>query len=145
MNTKVIGAIVVLILLLVGGFLLLRGNNQSKQSNTSSAGDSSNSTQTPQADSSSSSEEIMVMGSSFKFEPSQINAKVGETVKIRFMNTSGTHNLTIDGLNVTTKTLASGQEEVVEFTPDRAGTFQFYCSVGSHREQGMVGTLTVTN
>jgi uncharacterized cupredoxin-like copper-binding protein len=29
------------------------------------------------------------------------------------------------------------------FTPSKAGTYEFYCTVAEHKEAGMVGTLTV--
>jgi uncharacterized cupredoxin-like copper-binding protein len=31
----------------------------------------------------------------------------------------------------------------VQFVADKTGTFEFYCSVGNHRQMGMVGTLVV--
>ena len=31
----------------------------------------------------------------------------------------------------------------VEFTVDKTGTFEYYCSVGQHRANGMVGNLIV--
>ena len=34
-------------------------------------------------------------------------------------------------------------EEVLEFTADKAGSFEYYCSVGEHKAMGMVGTLKV--
>lgn len=87
--------------------------------------------------------EVMVGGSNYKFEPSQIKVKLGDTVKVRFMNTQGTHNFTIDGLNTKTNTISSGQEETIEFTASEVGNFEYYCSVGNHKEQGMVGSLVV--
>lgn len=41
------------------------------------------------------------------------------------------------------KIIEGGQEDVIEFTPDKAGSFEYYCSVGKHREMGMKGMLTV--
>jgi hypothetical protein len=39
--------------------------------------------------------------------------------------------------------VGAGASDVVEFTADKAGTFEYYCSVGNHRAMGMKGTLTV--
>ncbi|MEY4731380.1 MAG: hypothetical protein RL681_326, partial [Candidatus Parcubacteria bacterium] len=46
--------------------------------------------------------------------------------------------------NAATKVLTDGQSETIEFVANKAGTFEYYCSVGSHRQMGMKGTLTVT-
>ncbi|KKT09719.1 MAG: Plastocyanin [candidate division WWE3 bacterium GW2011_GWB2_43_22] len=55
----------------------------------------------------------------------------------------GTHDLRLDEFNVATKLLKAGETDTVEFTADKAGVFEYYCSVGEHRKMGMVGTLTV--
>lgn len=87
--------------------------------------------------------EFTVTGSSFKFEPNVLTVNKGDTVKITFKNTGGFHDLTIDGYNVHTKQIAAGATDTLEFTADKAGTFEYYCSVGNHRAMGMKGTLTV--
>lgn len=87
---------------------------------------------------------IEVEGSSFKFSPTNITVKKGEAVTIVFKNAGGIHDFVIDEFNVKTAQIQGGAMEEVTFTPDKAGTFEFYCSVGNHRAMGMVGTLTVT-
>ncbi|MBI4015433.1 MAG: cupredoxin domain-containing protein [Candidatus Aenigmarchaeota archaeon] len=88
--------------------------------------------------------EKSVTGSSFKFEPSTISVKKGDRVKIRFVSADVGHNLMITGYGQT-KVISSGAAaETIEFTADKAGTFEYYCSVGSHKALGMKGTLTVT-
>jgi plastocyanin len=84
-----------------------------------------------------------VEGSGFKFAPATMEVKKGDTVKITFKNTQGFHDFVIDEFKVKTKQIAAGKEETVEFVADKAGTFEYYCSVGTHRQQGMKGTLTV--
>jgi len=88
--------------------------------------------------------EFTVSGSSFAFAPATMTVKKGETVRVTFKNTSGTHDWVLDEFNAKTKVLSAGQQEVVEFVADKAGSFEYYCSVGKHREMGMKGTLTVT-
>jgi uncharacterized cupredoxin-like copper-binding protein len=39
---------------------------------------------------------------------------------------------------------AVGQSATLEFTPSKAGTYEFFCTVAGHKEAGMVGTLVVT-
>jgi plastocyanin len=84
-----------------------------------------------------------VTGESFSFSPSTIRVKKGDPVEITFKNTEGFHDLVIEGYNVRTKQIAAGKEDMVSFTADKAGSFVYYCSVGNHRAQGMVGTLIV--
>ncbi|HRH31719.1 MAG TPA: cupredoxin domain-containing protein [bacterium] len=85
-----------------------------------------------------------VTGENFSFEPSTLTVKKGDTVRIIFKNEDGFHDLKIDELNVATKQIQGGAEETVEFVADKAGTFEYYCSVGKHRDMGMKGTITVT-
>jgi plastocyanin len=87
--------------------------------------------------------EFTVDGSNFKFAPSDIKVKQGDKVKITFTNSAGFHDFVIDELGVKTPVIQSGQDAVVEFVADKAGTFTYYCSVGNHRQQGMEGTLIV--
>ncbi len=84
-------------------------------------------------------------GSNYKFNPMEIRVKKGETVRINFVNDEGTHNFIVDGLNLRTQTISSGNVDTVTFVPDKAGEFEFYCGVGNHRELGMKGTLIVEN
>lgn len=84
-----------------------------------------------------------ITGSDFAFEPKTITVNNGDTVRITLDNKKGFHDLVIDEFQVATKKLQAGQKDVVEFTADKVGTFEFYCSVGEHRAMGMKGTLVV--
>jgi len=84
-----------------------------------------------------------ITGQNFSFAPSAITVNRGDRVKIIFKNASGVHDLKIDGLNVGTSVIQGGQEATFEFVASTAGTFEYYCSVGSHRAMGMKGTLVV--
>ena len=53
------------------------------------------------------------------------------------------HNFVIDAFNVKSNTIGSGETTTVSFTPDKTGTFEFYCSIGSHKQMGMKGNLIV--
>lgn len=93
---------------------------------------------------SGTTKEFTVTGSNFKFAPATMSVKKGDTVKITFNNSSGTHDLRVDGYNVGTKVIQGGASETFTFVADKAGSFEYYCSVGQHRQMGMKGTLTVT-
>ena len=84
-----------------------------------------------------------VEGSPFKFAPNVIRVKKGDTVRITFKNAGGIHDFVIEEFDVATEQLAAGASETVEFTVEKAGTFEFYCSVANHRAMGMTGSLIV--
>lgn len=87
--------------------------------------------------------EFVVDGSNFSFNPATIFVNKGDTVKITFNDNDGTHNLVIDGYNLSTNVIDGGSSDSIQFVADKTGNFEFYCSVGSHRDLGMTGTLTV--
>lgn len=79
-----------------------------------------------------------------KFDTTSFSVKKGDRVKVTYTNGGGTHDLRIDGYSVGTKVLQKDASESFEFVADKAGSFEFYCSVGNHRAMGMKGTFTVT-
>ncbi|MBY0539324.1 cupredoxin domain-containing protein [Patescibacteria group bacterium] len=87
--------------------------------------------------------EFTVDGKNFSFTPELVSVKKGDTVRIKFVNSQGFHDFVIDEFKVATPQIKEG-EAVVEFVADKAGSFEYYCSVGSHRAMGMKGTLQVT-
>jgi len=72
-----------------------------------------------------------------------ITVNEGDTVTITLTNSEGFHDLVIDEFGVATEKIRAGDTTSVTFVADRAGTYEYYCSVGNHRAQGMVGTLVV--
>jgi len=87
--------------------------------------------------------EFTISGKNFSFAPSAITVNKGDKVKITFQSSAGFHDFVIDEFGAATKQLTSPAEETIEFIADKTGTFEYYCSVGSHRAMGMKGTLTV--
>jgi plastocyanin len=88
--------------------------------------------------------DFTVEGTPFAFAPKSMEVKVGETVRITFVNKEGFHDLVIDEFaGARTKQLKAGESETITFVANKAGTFEYYCSVGDHRVMGMVGTLIV--
>lgn len=88
--------------------------------------------------------EFTISGSNFSFSQTSLSVQKGDTVKITFKNEEGTHDWVVDEFKTRTKILKAGEEETIQFTADTVGTFEYYCSVGQHRQMGMKGTLTVT-
>jgi plastocyanin len=80
---------------------------------------------------------------SLKFDQSTLTAKAGK-VTVKFDNPSSTpHGVTIEGNGVEQASdVVTGKE--TSFSVDlKPGKYTYYCPVGSHRDAGMEGTLTV--
>ena len=84
-----------------------------------------------------------VVGDNYEFSLKQMKVKKGDKVRVTFKNAEGFHDFRLDEFTVATSKLQAGGEEVVEFIADKAGTFEYYCSVGKHRAMGMKGNLIV--
>jgi plastocyanin len=81
----------------------------------------------------------------YQFAPSEIRAKVGETVVLRLDNAdTSTHYLDSDEFNVHVL-MPPGKSTVAIFTPTQPGTYTFYCHPHADKaaRTGMVGTLVV--
>lgn len=86
-----------------------------------------------------------VEGGNFYFAPRTMTVKKGSTVQVNFTNKDGFHDLVIDEFaGAKTPQLKDGEKASITFVADKAGTFEYYCSVGTHRQMGMKGTLIVT-
>jgi nitrite reductase (NO-forming) len=74
-----------------------------------------------------------------------LKANVGDVVAITLINDDGKgHDVVITEFNAATSIFRQvGQSETIEFTVDQEGTFFYFCSVGSHRRNGMEGQLIV--
>ena len=67
----------------------------------------------------------------------------GDEILIELEVTGGTHDFVIDEFDVATEELEEGETDYVEFTADQVGEFEYYCSVGTHRADGMYGSFIV--
>ena len=81
-----------------------------------------------------------------KFEPAALTAKAGK-VTITMTNPDGNnlpHDVALEGsgVNETGEVVQPGGTSEVTATL-KPGKYTFFCSVGSHRQNGMEGTLTV--
>ncbi|MBI2054096.1 MAG: cupredoxin domain-containing protein [Candidatus Staskawiczbacteria bacterium] len=87
--------------------------------------------------------EFTVTGRNFSFMPSEIRVKQGDIVKITFDNAQGFHDWVVDEFNARTSQMQAPAKAEAQFTADKTGVFEFYCSVGEHRKLGMKGSLIV--
>jgi plastocyanin len=144
MNNKAITLLVALVLV-IGGVLLFMNKGEAPVV-PDAAGiveENSGVNDGPAGTPESEVKEFTVTGSNFAFAPKSMAVKVGDKVRITFVNSVGMHDLRLDDFAVATKVLKAGESETVEFIATKAGSFEYYCSVGTHRQMGMVGTLTV--
>lgn len=72
--------------------------------------------------------EIQMTAKKYEFSPSPIRVKKGERVRLIITATDRDHGIKIEAFNVEQK-LKKGVPTTVEFTADKAGTFNFKCSV----------------
>jgi len=84
-----------------------------------------------------------IKGLNYTYDVKEIKVKLNDNVKINFTNTEGFHDLKIDELGVATKQIKAGETESVEFVASKVGSFDYYCSVGQHRANGMWGKIIV--
>lgn len=111
--------------------------------------------------------EIMVQASGMTYQPASIEVTAGQPVKLTFENMDTVdHDLSImefpmEMMGATQEPMADhdmggmteqpelhmaalmGQNAVLEFTPSKPGTYEFFCTVAGHKEAGMVGTMVV--
>lgn len=90
---------------------------------------------------------IAIDAAEFAYTPNKFDAKVGEKLTFKITN-KGTldHSLVIagpDGAVITRVDVKLGSTATLDFTPSKAGTYQFYCDVPGHKESGMTGTINV--
>jgi len=86
-------------------------------------------------------------GENFKFtmdgvDNPTLRVNRGDRVRIEFTSVSGFHDFVIDEFGATER-VQEGESTFVEFIADQEGTFDYYCSVGSHRANGMEGLFIV--
>jgi plastocyanin len=158
MNTRstVIGIVVLIVL--IGSFVVIRSRESSvaipvdstlgtdmdgMEATASSTMDVDASTTVSATLDTTKVKEFTVTGSNFAFAPSTLAVNKGDTVTIHFKNSGGFHDFKIDELGVATPRINGGQNADVTFVATTTGTFEYYCSVGTHRQMGMKGTLTV--
>jgi cytochrome c oxidase subunit 2 len=87
--------------------------------------------------------EIQVTLRKYEFSPGSLRVKKGEQVRLVMTAVDHEHGFKLDDFNINKK-IPQGTTVIVEFTADKAGTFQFRCSsVCGLGPRGMKGTLVV--
>lgn len=84
-----------------------------------------------------------ITGNMYDFSIKKIKVKKGDLVTINFESTEGAHDWVIDEPGARTEIVTPGKKTSVTFIADKVGTFEYYCSVGDHRQKGMKGKFIV--
>ena len=116
---------------------------------------------------SSGPQEITLEASALKYSPATIEVLAGQPVKLTFNNKDSVeHDFSImefpmENMAATPEPMvghdmgsmtadpqlhmavAMGSSAMMEFTPSKPGTYEFFCTVPGHKEAGMVGTMIV--
>jgi uncharacterized cupredoxin-like copper-binding protein len=89
---------------------------------------------------------MMVTESEFTITLPSKPSPLGHTLSRSPTRANSPHNLTVGGAGVqdkATPTLACGSTSDVTITPQK-GSYEFFCSVDSHKDMGMDLTVQVT-
>ena len=145
MNEKSVGMLLLAIILITSGCLDQAVDEQMPEEdlqNMSPDEESENTENTSEEN--EVDRTIEVEGGSYYFEPASIEIERGETVEFTLVNEGGRHDLRIPDLGKGTSIISGGETESFTVTFDEAGEYEFICSVGTHAQQGMTGTITVS-
>lgn len=147
MNKTIIVLVVVVLILIVGYLLLTQTVSTPSELETEEMAKGIAEEGMPVEESDTEemlAEEVRVISmrsGGFFFEPNVLNLKLGQPVRLE-ITSQGAHTFTVDEWDINVA-LEEGEVNVIEFTPDTAGTFEFYCAVPGHRESGQVGMIIV--
>lgn len=84
-----------------------------------------------------------VEAGSFYYNPKEIRVNLGDRVKVELTAKDMMHDFNVDEFGVDGPVIKAGETTTMEFTVEKSGEFEYYCSVGQHRLNGQVGTLIV--
>ncbi len=87
---------------------------------------------------------VKIKAEKYKFTPSELTFKAGTAITVILSSVGGGHSFAIDKLKIKSREAEKGESVVFEFTVAEAGTYEFYCAHGSHKEKGMTGILEIT-
>ncbi len=89
-------------------------------------------------------ETVNVSEVEYKLNPTDVTVKPGQ-VTFDVSNEGATvHNLEVEGVDeAKTPDLAAGSSGQVTVDLSKPGTYEMYCTIDSHRDLGMEGTITV--
>ena len=150
-NKKAQGGLIIvveiIILLALGWYFLFAGDSDSSDVTGGVVSDSDGATGNS-GNSGGGTKTFILTGENFKFfmngdaNPNLV-VNEGDRVRIELLVEDMMHDWKVDEFNAATEIVSAGKSTFVEFTADEKGTFEYYCSVGQHRANGMKGRFIV--
>ncbi|MGX9134226.1 cupredoxin domain-containing protein [Rummeliibacillus sp. JY-2-4R] len=111
-----------------------------EQPSTDSKATESSASNTEKVKSTGNVVEVTITSKNFDFDQKEIKAKVGDTVKIHFKNDEGAHGFGLDAFGG----ISIKNGETAEFVVDKAGTYEYYCTLMCGQgHDNMMGKLIV--
>jgi heme/copper-type cytochrome/quinol oxidase subunit 2 len=145
---RVLTLVIVLVIVAIGVFMVMSNSSSGAKEKTeqNSATNSEMIKSSPEVK--QNVKTFSVTGDHLRFfidgvENPDIIVNEGDKVVINFRSTEGFHDWMIEEFNVATQKVSAGAASSVEFTADKKGIFEYYCSVGQHRASGMKGRFIV--
>lgn len=107
--------------------------------------------------------EVTVTAKDFRYQPEQITVQAGQTVRLKLVNSDTVDHDFTSSAPVTVVKQSSGhshhapgaenasihlhttarRSDSIDITPMEKGTYEVFCTVEGHKDQGMVATLVV--
>ena len=78
----------------------------------------------------------------FSIEPKTTEVDEGATLNV-VNNGQSVHNLAIEGTDLVTEDLNSGDADSLDLAGVEPGEYEWYCAISGHREAGMRGTVAI--
>jgi plastocyanin len=93
---------------------------------------------------------IQISENEFSLNPSTITLQEAGTYEFEVTNDGQlTHALEIEesggGAEAETGDIAAGETKTLRFTFSAEGSYEMYCPIGNHKDEGMKGTIAVGN
>ena len=88
--------------------------------------------------------ELVVVGTDFAFEAEVLHLVAGDPVNIVLESAEGGHNLAVPDAEFLLPIVDEGEVTRGALTIDEPGTYDLLCTVPGHAEEGMVGTVEVS-
>jgi cytochrome c oxidase subunit 2 len=91
--------------------------------------------------------EFTLVGKDAQWDVTAIRVHEGDRVRLRITSGDVIHGFEIDGLGIEVDEVYPGKFVTVDFTADKAGTFEFVCTVRCYEDRAehkdMMGSLIV--